>query len=68
MGIATGTRPDGSIAPPNAAFDGAGGSLGVDVRPEARVLWRTELRGWRTRGAIFPDGTMTGARRTGGSR
>jgi hypothetical protein len=38
----------------------------VDVRPEARVLWRTELRGWRTQDAIFPDGTATGARRTGG--
>ena len=35
-----------------------GASLGVDVQPvpgSARVLWRTELRGYSGKDPIFPD-------------
>jgi hypothetical protein len=31
-------------------------SVGVDVRPEARVLWRTEARGYAADAAVFPRG------------
>lgn len=30
-------------------------SLGVDVRPEARVLWRSEVRAYQADRAVFPD-------------
>lgn len=29
-------------------------SIGVDVRPEPRVLWRTEARGYAADGVVFP--------------
>jgi hypothetical protein len=48
----------------NGPFRGSGASLGIDVSPEPRLLWRTELRGFRNRTAIFPDG-RTGAPRKG---
>jgi hypothetical protein len=41
----------------NPAFHGSGASLGVDVNPSPRVLWRTEVRGFGNRDAIFPNGT-----------
>ena len=56
-------------AAPNPAFRGTGASFGVDVQPVAgapRVLWRTEVRGFRTRDPVFPDGADGGARRTDG--
>ena len=31
-------------------------SIGIDVRPEARVLWRTEARGYAADAAVFPTG------------
>jgi hypothetical protein len=40
----------------NGAFRANGGSLGVDVSPQARFAWRTELRGFGNKSAIFPDG------------
>ena len=51
--IATGTQGDGT---PNGAFRANGGSVGLDVTPQSRLLWRTELRGFSNKTAIFPDG------------
>jgi hypothetical protein len=42
---------------PNPAFSAPGASIGVDVSPQSRALWRTELRGFRNESAVFPDGT-----------
>ena len=66
--IATGSRPppNGSVALPNPAFDGVGGSVGLDVQPTPRVLWRSEARGWRNREAIFPDGAEGAPKKAGG--
>ena len=36
-------------------FQTGGASLGVDVTPQSRVLWRTELRGFTARDHVFPD-------------
>jgi len=36
------------------AFRTNGGSLGVDVTPAPSVLWRTELRGFRSDAAVWP--------------
>ena len=60
--LATGTAPIGPNGAPvgNPAFRGNGASFGVDVQPVAgstRVLWRTEVRGFRNRDAVFPDGS-----------
>jgi hypothetical protein len=38
-------------------------SVGLDVLPDARLLWRTELRGWRSRDAIWPRRDDPAARR-----
>jgi hypothetical protein len=38
------------------AFRGNGVSVGLDVAPAARILWRTELRGFFADDPIFPDG------------
>jgi putative OmpL-like beta-barrel porin-2 len=51
--IATGAQEDGA---PNGAFRANGASIGLDVAPQARLLWRTELRGFSNQTAIFPDG------------
>jgi putative OmpL-like beta-barrel porin-2 len=51
--IATGTRTNDA---PNPAFRANGGSLGIDISPQPHVLWRTELRGFVNRAALFPDG------------
>jgi hypothetical protein len=37
------------------AFRANGGSIGLDVQPASRLLWRTELRGFANDGAVFPD-------------
>jgi len=55
--ITTGNREDGT---PNGAFHASGGSVGLDVVPQTRLLWRTELRGFANKSVIFPDG-KTGA-------
>jgi hypothetical protein len=36
------------------AFRTTGGSLGVDITLDPRVLWRTELRGFRSDAAVWP--------------
>ncbi len=54
--LGTGVREEDALPVPNAPFRALGGSLGIDVQPQARVLWRTEARGWRNRDPIFPDG------------
>jgi hypothetical protein len=36
------------------AFRTNGGSIGLDVAPVPRVLWRTELRGFRSDAAVWP--------------
>lgn len=33
-----------------------GMSVGVDVTPAPRAIWRTEARGWRNARPVFPDG------------
>lgn len=50
--ISTGTD-DGT---PNGAFRANGGSIGLDVSPQPRLLWRTELRTFSNKSPIFPDG------------
>ncbi|MHB1310642.1 MAG: porin [Gemmatimonadaceae bacterium] len=56
----------GSVgATANPAFHGHGASFGIDVAASSRALWRTELRGFGNRGAVFPNGTSA-ARSTGG--
>ena len=45
----------------NPAFNGIGGSVGVDVTPYPRIAWRNELRGVHNTFALFPDGTGTAA-------
>jgi hypothetical protein len=35
-------------------FRANGASLGLDVSPDKRMAWRTEVRGFRARGAVFP--------------
>ena len=42
-----------------AGFQANGVSLGLDVTPQSRVLWRTELRGFQGEKAVFP--TRSGA-------
>ena len=59
--ISTGTQGDSA---PNGAFRANGGSIGLDVTPQPRLLWRTELRGFSNETAIFPDG-KTGAPQKG---
>jgi len=49
----------------NPAFHGNGASFGLDVTPSPRALWRTEVRAFGNRDAVFPNGT-SGARTTGG--
>jgi len=35
-------------------FQTNGASLGIDVTPVPRLLWRTELRGFRSNAAVWP--------------
>jgi hypothetical protein len=46
-------------------FEAWGASLGVDVAIAGRALWRSELRGMRTRDPLLPDGDGP-PRETGG--
>lgn len=59
--IGTGRRGDGT---PNGAFRANGGSIGLDVVPQPRLLWRTELRGFSNRTEVFPDGQSGTPRKT----
>jgi hypothetical protein len=38
-----------------SAFRGNGASLGVDVTPYPRIMWRTEARGFFTDDRVFPE-------------
>ncbi len=40
------------------AFQGNGASVGVDVSPDAPIMWRTELRGFRADAPVFPNGRL----------
>ena len=64
--VATGSRPAAGGMRANPAFRGNGASLGVDITAAPGVLWRTELRGFGAREAVFPARSVDGARRTGG--
>ena len=55
--IATGSIGTGAATVANAAFSAIGGSFGVDVQPQPRVMWRTEVRGWNNKDALFPNGS-----------
>jgi hypothetical protein len=59
--IATGVREDGT---PNGSFRANGASIGLDVVPQARLLWRTELRGFANKSVIFPDGQSGAPQKT----
>lgn len=54
--IPTGAHDANGTLTPNPALRAIGGSAGIDVSPYARVLWRTELRGWQNKDPVFPDG------------
>ena len=54
--VGTGTTTNGISSRANPALRALGGSVGLDITPFARVAWRTELRGWRNKNALFPDG------------
>jgi putative OmpL-like beta-barrel porin-2 len=45
------TSPGGAYLP----FRANGGSIGFDIAPQARVLWRTEVRGFSGSEPVFPD-------------
>ena len=64
--LGTGIREEGGLPVPNAPFRAVGGSLGIDVQPQPRLLWRTEARGWRNRDPIFPDGRERAPARSSG--
>ena len=59
--IATGIADD---AASNGPLRANGGSVGLDVALQARMLWRTELRGFGNTTAIFPDGVAGSPRKT----
>ena len=59
--VATGSAAPGVA---NGPFRAHGASVGLDVTPQRRVLWRTELRGFRNRTAIFPNGPRGAPKRT----
>ena len=40
-------------------FRTGGASIGVDVLPQSRLLWRTELRGFTARDHVFPNRSTT---------
>ncbi|MDQ2889615.1 MAG: porin [Gemmatimonadota bacterium] len=42
-----------------ASFRSAGASIGIDVSPQARLMWRTELRGFSGPDPMFPDPTTS---------
>jgi hypothetical protein len=46
-------------------FKGNGASVGLDVAPHPRLLWRTEARGFFADKPVFPDG-RDAARKAGG--
>jgi hypothetical protein len=61
--VSTGNNGTGA---PNGALRANGGSIGVDFAPQARVTWRTELRAFANRTAVFPNGPAGEPRKNGG--
>ena len=61
--IVLGTGSQGAV--PNAPCGCRAASVGADFITPGGAMWRTELRGFRSNGAIFPDGPAA-SRRTGG--
>ena len=59
--IATGIADDGAS---NGPFRANGGSVGLDVAPQAQLVWRTELRGFGNKTAIYPDGDTGSPKKT----
>jgi hypothetical protein len=59
--VATGSDARGNS---NGPLRANGGSVGLDVALQSRVLWRNELRVFSNHRAIFPNGTATAATRT----
>lgn len=54
------------VTPSNGVpFNVSGASLGLDVEPQPRLLWRAEVRGFTAEHPVFPDGE--GFSRQGGS-
>jgi Putative beta-barrel porin-2, OmpL-like. bbp2 len=49
-----------------ASFETAGASIGVDVAPVSRLLWRTELRGFSSEHAVWPTHTAGAYTRSDG--
>lgn len=64
--VSDGSGGAGTLSVTNPAFRGNGASVGVDVQPVSRLLFRTELRGFRNRDAVFPDGKNPDPRRGDG--
>ncbi len=64
--VATPGGAGATVSVANPAFRGNGASIGVDVQPFSRVLFRTELRGFRNRDAVFPDGKNPDPRKADG--
>ena len=48
----------------NGAFRADGGSLGIEIVPQPRFLWRTELRGFQNGSAVFPNGSSAAPRKS----
>lgn len=64
--LGTGTRQTAGGEVANPPFGAVGGSVGVDVQPLPRLLWRTEARGWHNGDAIFPNGASPDPTRSSG--
>lgn len=61
--IATGSAVPGVA---NGPFRGNGASLGLDMSLVSGVVWRSELRGFWNKTAVFPDGTSGAPRKADG--
>jgi hypothetical protein len=48
------------------SFRATGASLGLDVTPTGRLAWRTEVRGFRARQAVFPGPSPSARSARGG--
>ena len=48
-----------TVLPNATSFRSGGASVGIDVAPQPRVLWRIELRGFSARTSVFPAPSVT---------
>ena len=51
---------------PGSSLEASGGSVGVDVTPQPRVMWRNEVRGLWNAAPVFPNGATTAPTRFSG--